>query len=50
MSIEKQKCSLCGTPVTIEQRNDLCGEAIRCRTVYHCPHCKRDLMFEERYI
>lgn len=50
MNVIEQRCSMCGTSIAIEQRNDTCGEAIRCRTVYRCPHCKRDLMYEERYV
>ena len=46
----KMVCCMCGRDVVTEQRNDVIGEVIRCRTVYRCPRCKRDLIYEERYV
>lgn len=46
----KMVCCTCGREIAIEQRNDLMGDLIRCRTVYRCQHCKRDLVYEERYV
>ena len=43
-------CSMCGGKITARQENDVVGKLIRCRTIYRCEHCKRDLMYEERYI
>lgn len=47
---ENVYCALCGHNLDSRQQNDVMGEAIRVRRIFRCPHCKRDLVWQEWFL
>lgn len=49
MMMPKLICAMCGRDLESRQQNDVIGDSIRCRMIYRCNRCKRDLVYEECY-